>query len=105
MAQFSLYHNLNPASKNIYPYLLDVQSTLLSSLETRLVIPVATKKRFGRELIKNLNPIIKYESKEYIVLTQQMAAIPNKSIGSVVCDCLSIRQDVISAIDFLITGI
>ena len=105
MAQFSLYQNLNPVSKSIYPYLLDVQSTLLSSLETRLVIPVSTKKRFEKEIIKNLNPIIRIENKEYVVITQQMAAIQNKSIGASVCDCLSSRQDIISAIDFLITGI
>ena len=41
MAQFSIYANINPISKNIYPYLLDVQSPLLDSLETRLVIPLA----------------------------------------------------------------
>jgi toxin CcdB len=96
---------MNPASKNVYPYLLDVQSPLLSSLETRLVIPLAAKRKFDKEIIKNLNPVIKAENKEYVVLTQQMAAIPCKSIGAVVCDCLSSRQDVIAAIDFLITGI
>jgi toxin CcdB len=105
MAQFSAYHNLNPISKSNYPYLLDIQTTLLNDLETRLVIPLTPKKKFEKGIIKNLNPIIKIENKEYIVLTQQMAAIPMKNIGSMVSECLSSRQEIIAAVDFLITGI
>jgi CcdB protein. len=105
MAQFSAYHNLNPLSKNTYPYLLDIQTTLLNDLETRLVIPLTPKKKLEKGIIKNLNPIIKIENKEYIVLTQQMAAIPIKNIGAMISECLSNRQEIIAAVDFLITGI
>jgi len=105
MAQYSIYQNNNPISKKNYPYLIDVQSTLLNTLETRLVIPVASKKNFQSEIIKNLNPIVKIDKKEFVVITQQMAAIKNQSIGTCVCDCLSKRQEILAAIDFLITGI
>jgi len=105
MAQYSIYQNINPVSKKSYPYLIDVQSTLLSSLDTRLVIPVITKKNYQSEIIKNLNPVIIVKNKEYVVITQQMAAIKNQSIGPCVCDCLSKRQEILASIDFLITGI
>ena len=105
MAQYHVYENLNSSSKKTYPYLVDVQTTLLSDLETRIVIPLAKKGKFENGIIKNLNPIIKINSKEYVLITQQMAGIPNKQIGSSICDCLSFRQEVLSAIDFLITGI
>ena len=104
MAQFTVYQNLNTLSKKIYPYLIDIQSPLLNTLETRLVIPLSLKSHFENKIINNLNPEIQIKNANYILLTQQMAAISIKSIGSIVCDCSSIRQEIISAIDFLITG-
>jgi len=73
-------------------------------LETRLVIPVSAKSKFEDKVIKNLNPVVQINSEFYIVLTQQMAAIPMKNLGNPICNCVSNRQEIISAIDFLITG-
>jgi len=105
MSQYHIYENLNPNSKHSYPYLIDVQTTLLTDLETRIVIPVALKSKFGKGVIKNLNPIITINKKEYVIITQQMSGIPSKQLGSSICDCLALRQEILSAIDFLITGI
>ena len=44
MAQFTLYRNKNPKSKAEIPFLLDVQSTLLSELGTGVVVPLFQKK-------------------------------------------------------------
>lgn len=104
MAQFTVYQNLNSSSKKTYPFLIDVQSPLLSTLETRLVIPVSLKLNFEEKTISNLNPIIQINNEIFLVLTQQMAAIPIKNLGFPVCDCSTMRQEIISAIDFLITG-
>lgn len=100
-----MYENLNPNSRQTYPYLIDVQTTLLTDLETRVVIPVALKSKFGKGIIKNLNPLITINKKEYVIITQQISGIPSRQLGSSVCDCLSLRQEILSAIDFLITGI
>ena len=104
MVQYCVYKNKNTQSKKIYPYLLDVQSELLSNLDTRLVIPLALKGTFGNQPIKNLNPQLVINQKEYIILTQQMAAIPVRFLGEEVCDCDRERNEILSAIDFLITG-
>lgn len=104
MAQFQVFHNPNPQTKKAYPYLLDVQSTLLDSLDTRLVIPLSTLAAFREKRIKELNPGLMVNGKEAVVATQQMAAIHKKDIGSFVCDASGLRQELISAIDFLITG-
>lgn len=105
MSQYHMYENLNPNSRQTYPYLIDVQTTLLTDLETRVVIPVALKSKFGKGIMKNLNPIITINKKEYVIITQQISGIPSRQLGSSVCDCLSLRQEILSAIDFLITGI
>jgi toxin CcdB len=105
MAQYQIYENLNPDSKKNYPYLLDVQASILSDLDTRTVVPLVNKEKIGKGIIKNLNPTVIIHKKEYILITQQMAGIPSTQIGSPVCDCVSKRQEILSAVDFLITGI
>ena len=104
MSQFSLHHNSNPISKKSYPYLMDVQSSLLDNLETRLVIPLISQEKFSGLQIKGLNPSVAINSKEYILLTQQMAAIHVKNLGPQVSGSQMNRHEILSAIDFLITG-
>ena len=104
MAQYSIYQNRNENTKKIYPYLIDVQTALLDSLETKLVIPLSLKKNFENKLIKNLNPIMIINGKEYILLTQQLAAIPNQFIGEVITNISVNKQEILASIDFLITG-
>jgi hypothetical protein len=40
MAQFTVHENKNPATRSFVPFLLDVQTDLLSDLETRVVVPL-----------------------------------------------------------------
>lgn len=104
MSQFDLFSNAIHATKSIYPYLLDVQSPLLDSLDTRLVIPLVLTSRFKEKAIKNLTPELTIKGHNYLVLTPQMAAINKKSLGIFIMDLASSRNTIISALDFLITG-
>ncbi len=40
--QFDVFENPSPRMRDVYPYVVDVQSDLLSSLATRMVVPMAT---------------------------------------------------------------
>ncbi|MBF4313034.1 plasmid maintenance protein CcdB, partial [Vibrio anguillarum] len=40
MSQFSLYQNNDKSTATAYPYFVDVQSEMLDTLNTRLVIPL-----------------------------------------------------------------
>ena len=104
MAQFDVYINTNPNSKSIYPYIIDIQSSLLESLDTRLVIPLIQSAKFGDKAIKNLTPSILVKGQSFFVLSPQIAAIHKKNLGKLVENCISYRQTIISSVDFLITG-
>lgn len=39
--QFDVHENPSPRMRDAYPYVVDVQSDLLSSLATRMVVPLA----------------------------------------------------------------
>ncbi len=53
----------------------------------------------------NLYPIIKLEHEDFVVLTHQMASVSSKLLSDAVADMSSYRDELVTAIDFLITGI
>lgn len=105
MAQFSVYKNLDPGSKAAYPYLLDIQSELLHDLSTRVVVPLAPASGMAGKTIKTLMPVFKLAGKNHVLLTPQLAGIARKQLGDVVADCSSQRDEIIAALDLLISGI
>ena len=74
MAQFDVYENSNPQTKNQTPYLLDVQNNLLEDLGTRVVIPL----RRNIKPIKNLHLEIEIEDQKFFLDTPNMAGIPTR---------------------------
>lgn len=105
MAQFSAYRNPNPDTRGTYPYLLDIQSELISDLGTRVVVPLAPASAMEGKTIKLLMPILEVEGKRHVMITPQLAGISKKQLGALVADLSSERDAIIAALDLLITGI
>ncbi len=55
--------------------------------------------------MQTLTPILKFEGKEFQMLTPQVAGIPARELGAVVGDLTSERDKIIAAVDFLLSGI
>src|SRR5690606_31805878 len=47
MSQFVAYVNADPVSRQLIPYLLDVQSDLIETIGSRVVVPLITSERAG----------------------------------------------------------
>lgn len=105
MPQFSVYRNPNPDTKAAYPLLVDVQSDLLADLATRMVIPLCPASAMKGKLIKTLTPLFEIDGKQYAMLTPQMAGISRKHLGAKAGDLSRQRDQIIAALDLLITGI
>lgn len=105
MSQFSVYQNPNQKTKKTYPFLLDIQSSLLDDLVTTVVIPLALNSHVGTAAISKLNPIFDIDGVRYVALTQQLAGIERKNLGPKTHNLESYRSDIMAAIDFLISGI
>lgn len=56
-------------------------------------------------LIKTLTPLLEIDGRQYAMLTPQLAGIPKKQMGAKVADLAHRRNDIIAALDLLITGI
>ncbi len=105
MPQFSVHRNPNPATRSAFPFLLDVQSDLIAELGTRMVVPLCPVSAMKGKLITTLVPVFQVDGKQYAMLTPQLAGVPKKQVGAKVADLSSQRQEIIAALDLLITGI
>ncbi|MBB4862725.1 toxin CcdB [Pseudomonas nitritireducens] len=103
MTQFDLYRNANPRTCKAIPLLLDVQSDLLASLNTRMVIPLSRAQ--GLAGINRLMPAVSVGDESLLLLTPQMAGIARRELGEPVGSLAHLRLEIIAAIDLLISGI
>ena len=100
MAQFDVYENLNEKTKDYVPYLLDIQNDILKNLSSRVVIPLVISK----EAINFLNPQFIINEIDVILSTAELASIPMEILGNKVCSLKDKREEIIGAVDFLVTG-
>ena len=84
MAQFDVYRNPSSKTNKAYPFLVDVQNSVIDQLATRLVVPLTKNKTKNSLYMKNLTPEIEFEGETYLFLTQQLSSIPD----DVLKDCI-----------------
>ena len=102
MAQFDVYRN---PRRSGFPLLLDVQADLLADLATRVVVPMAPKKTWEVARLSRLNPTVVFQRTEYVLVFQDLAAVPRSVLETPIGSFASHRVDLIAAIDMLFTGI
>lgn len=108
MKQFGLYENQDKDTNQAYPYFVDVQNDLLEGLKSRVVIPIITleKSKSTRSIYpQNLCPIVEIGRKKYVLMTHQMTSVPIQMLRSDEGSLLKYRDEIVAAIDFLVTGI
>ena len=105
MTQFAVYENTNPATSAAVPLLLNVQSDLLAELGTRVVVPLYTASAMQGKMLRTLTPRFEIEGEPYVMMSPQMAGIAKKQLGAKVADLAAQRDEIIAALDLLITGI
>jgi toxin CcdB len=105
MAQFDVYQNPSKTTRNAFPYLVDIQSPVISEISTRIVIPLGRLKSFKNEVMSNLTPVIEYDGEKLLLLTPQIASIPSKLLKDPIGSLNHFRDEIISALDFAITGV
>ncbi len=105
MAQFSLYKNEDSASNDAYPYFIDIQNSLLSDLNSRLVIPLSPHGALNNTDAKKLCPVIHLDEGNFVLLTHQMTSVPSSILKTEVTSLESFRYEILGAIDMLISGI
>jgi len=104
MAQFDVYLNPNTATRKVIPYLLDVQTELLDTLATRVVVPLVVAEEMGLSA-RHLNPQFKVKGTAVVMSTAELAGVSNRLLRDKVASLKTKRDEIIAALDLLFTGI
>ncbi|AKS41170.1 CcdB family protein [Wenzhouxiangella marina] len=98
MARSDLFRNENEED-----YLLDVQSELLSGLNTRVVVPLLPRSS-GPAAAEHLNPVFIIQDQEVVMATQFMAAVPQSELRTAFDSLEAKRDEIAAALDTLFLG-
>lgn len=105
MDQFDLYVNTDKDTNKTYPYFVDIQNGLLDTLNSRVVIPLTPVSKSEKSYPDNLCPIVKIKNKNFALLTHQLTSVPVALLKKKESSLAPRRDDIVAAIDFLVTGI
>lgn len=105
MSQFTVYRNTNSDTKAAIPFLLNIQSDLIEDLGTRVVAPLYLAALMNGKTIRTLMPTFEIDGVQYLMMTPQLAGISKKLLGASVADLSAKRDEILMALDLLITGI
>ncbi|MFZ5468233.1 MAG: CcdB family protein [Myxococcota bacterium] len=101
--QFDVFRNPNAATARAVPWLLVIQADLLEDFPTRAVIPLVRPSAL-QVPASRLNPSFEISGERAILLTQQIGAVPKRSLKERVAVLADQRTKIIGAIDFLLAG-
>lgn len=102
---FDIHRNADKDQAKLFPFLLDVQHALHRQFGSRVVIPLTLSENLGNLPLLRLNPVVTINGKEYVVLAQQLAAVPVDALGPKISSAASHRASIVDALDLLINGI
>lgn len=105
MKQYDVYANTDKDTNKTYPYFVDVQNSMLDSLNSRVVIPLTPIGKSNKNYPGNLCPVFEIKSKKFALLTHQITSVSSNHLKKREGSMLDRRDEIVGAIDFLITGI
>ena len=98
MARFDVYSGVGGGKG----YVVDVQADLLELLATRVVIPLLPRDR--AEAVRDLNPVVRVDEEDYVVMTQELSAVPRVILRRKVGSLAGWRDEITRALDVLLVG-
>jgi toxin CcdB len=102
--QFDVVANPDPSEAGYRPFLVNLQSDLVSQLTSTVVAPLVPRAQMRGA--QHLNPIVTVNSAEFWLATHELFAIDRRVLkGGPVANLSNDRDAIIAALDFVFTGI
>lgn len=100
--QFDVVANPDPIDAEQRPYLISLQSDLVSGLTSTIVAPLVPHAKMTGA--RRMNPIVRVDGQEFWLATHEMFAIDRRGLGGTIANLASDRDAVIAALDLVFTG-
>ncbi len=98
MARHDVYKNPNGVG-----FVLDVQNDILEIVAVRVVVPLLPAAKYSK-IAQRLNPEFTIGDRQYMMLTQLIAAVPTGELGVRVTSLKSHQDEITQALDMLFQG-
>ncbi len=105
MAQYDVYLNPQPNSRQSVPYVVDVQSGLIDQLPTRLVMPLSRVGAGQPVLPTALCPGVEIEGEALSLMAHLAAPVPARLLKRSVATLSHRASDISAALDAVLSGI
>jgi len=100
--QFDVVRNPDPEDTPHRPYLIILQSDLISGLRATVVAPVVTRREVTGA--SRLNPLVVVDGQEYWLAIHELFAVDRRALGRTVASLDAEHDGIMAAIDFLFLG-
>jgi len=105
MPQWDVYVNPSERSRAELPFLVDLQSDLLSALATRFVAPLARSTLASGELPRRLSPEFEIDGRKLALLPQEAGPIAARLLRSPVTSLRAQSHRLVDALDAVVSGV
>ena len=105
MAQYAVYPNPNPRSRDQVPYVVDVQSDLLSALRTRLVMPLTRVAVDLPHPPRRLAPQFTVAGERLALAPQATAGLDARLLRAPVASLAAHAGEIRDALDAVLSGV
>jgi toxin CcdB len=105
MAQYDVYINPNPASRDTVPYLVDVQSRFLDHFTTRLMMPLLRFQALDAGVPRRLMPRLVVKDETLVLYAHQTAAVQHRLLKKPVASLAPHASEIVEALDAVVSGL
>ena len=100
--QFDVVPNPDAEDAAHRPYLVVLQSDLVSGLRSTIVAPLIARETFSGA--SRLNPVLAVEGRDFWLATHELFAVDRRLLRDAVASVSDRRDAIIAAVDFVFTG-
>jgi toxin CcdB len=102
MPQFDVVANPDAGESAYRPYLVVLQSDLVSGLSSTVVAPLVPRDQMKGA--SRMNPIVNVDGQEFWLATHELFAVDRRMLHKTVASLSQERDAIIMALDFVFTG-
>lgn len=103
--QFDVYRNPSAKTNKLWPFYLIIQNDYFDDLTTRIVVPLVSKNDIDLNK-KRITPLVKINKSDFYVFIPAITFLDAKKINNkdFICNVSSSRNEIISALDAIVTN-
>ncbi len=103
--QYDVYPNPSARMRDVYPYVVDVQSDLLAGLRTRMVVPLALTQLHSSSMPQRLCPMLPVKQQRLMLVPFEAAPLDKTLLKSKLASLRDHAHDIVAAMDAVLSGV